>query len=509
MTAPVLQRLLKYPHAAVFDKSPQSEPLFRIRSAAGLTWAVADEQLVLTLPDRSLSYDLSALTVGQLSAALVADGIEVSALSSDFAGLSATVLVDGSGDQARSNGDRLSGFKSLLWSLYAGYSKELRTAGRQIPEALKQMVITQAESEWLDLWGSLYGVGRPDGDTDAEYAPKIPKEAFRIRVNALAIEKAILDITGKEVRIEEPWGSIFRLDESALSGTSKFYDGSLIGYHLIRPVSKVAMDWTDVLEVINRNRAAGVIVLDPETRLSSEIDGRIDGTVWFGATSFYGFEIPFWVDSRLDYLKLSDEEITRNWKVMISQAITMSNEQGLLDPISITARHTIAKASIALSAGPALGDINAVLPRRQLTQDGRELSLSKDAELSGFDVKPMWKPVDEITSVTNARGGYVLASPVAASGGTLTNISGAFVNGSLVGDTISYRFDSHTASTPAYVWDGMIWSNLLDATGLTWSEVDAWLEWPWSVSRQDFEDIFDAVDHANTYSNITLFEDLS
>jgi hypothetical protein len=331
----VFQRLLKYPHAAVFDKGSHAEPVLQVRGDSGLTWSVADEALTIVSGADTFTYDLASLTLGQLSAALTQDGLQVGALSPAFAGLSATVLVEGSGDQAQSNGDRLQAFTNLLWSLYGAYAKESREAGRQVREALKQMVITQAEGEWLDLWGRLYGVGRETDEADPDYAPRIPREAFRIRVNALAIEQAIKDATGKDVEIEEPWGDMFRLDVSALSGTSRFYDGTNTGFHLIRPVSRTSIDWDDVLAVIERNRAAGVLVLPPEVRISSLVDATIDGTVWSGTTNTEGDLVRTWPEGRLSYMTLSEEEVTRNYTTAITNLSTMLTwgEMGNWNPL--------------------------------------------------------------------------------------------------------------------------------------------------------------------------------
>lgn len=323
MTATALQRLLKYPHPAVFDKDAHAEPVLRVRRPSGLiTWQTADEQLTISTGGLSFIYDLAALTVGQLSAALQQDGFEVSEFNPAFAGLSATVLVEGRGGEDVSNGDRLAGFTNPLWSLYAAYAREVRAAGQQVLQALRQMVITQAEGEWLELWGTLYNTPRSQDETDQDYGPRIPEEAFRIRVNAMAIEKAIKDATGKDVTIEEPWEFMFRLDVSALSGGDRFYDGTGTGYHLIRPVARTSIDWGDVLAVIERNRAAGVVVLSPEVRLSSLVDATVDGTVWSGRTDISAEHVRTWSEGRLSYLILSEEEFTRNYTTAITNLST-------------------------------------------------------------------------------------------------------------------------------------------------------------------------------------------
>lgn len=256
----MLQRLLRYPHSAVFDKAPAEELAFLLGHADGASWSVADHVLTARAGALVRSYDLGDFTINTLAAALAADGFTVSGVTTTYQQLSALSLVEGSGDELVSNGNRLHVYTSLLWVILSAYAAELRGAEAQIVQALRQMLITQAEGEWLDLWGQLYGVGRWSGESDAAYAPRIPHEAFRIRVNARAIELAIRDATGYDVRIEEPWEDVFTLDQSELSGPDRLYDGELIGYHIIRPVARGMVDWERVFAVINRNRAAGVLI---------------------------------------------------------------------------------------------------------------------------------------------------------------------------------------------------------------------------------------------------------
>lgn len=482
MTA--LQRLLKYPHRAVFDTAPAAELALRVRHPAGAEWLVEDGVLLAAGGDDTFTYDLSSLTVGGLAAALQADGFEVDGFSGTFAGLSAAVLVEGRGREAESNGDRLEGFTNPLYALYGGYAGELREAQHQIGEALRQMVITQAEGEWLDLWGTLYNERRRDDEADADYAPRIPQEAFRIRVNALAIEQAIKDATGKDVLIEEPWDLMFRLDESQLSGRQRLYNGKEVGPHLIRPVAAESFDWTDVLAVIERNRAAGVLVLPPESQIRRFVDASIDGTIWSAMLGTHGTFVQFWADSRLDYLILSGEEITRNWPVMMSQLLTFANNDPLLDPYSLALRRTIAKASIVLSDGFALGETNAVLPRRELTQDGGAMTPSDDLELSSPDQRPVWKPVDFISTELHSRGDLDTGGPVEV-GAKPSIIIGRMVDASING-AVSVGISA----------------------GFTWITAGGWGDFPWDASQYEMLRIEMMIDRTHRYANYTLREDL-
>jgi len=271
MRSHVFKRLLAYPHAAVFDKAPDDSLAFRLRHPDGARWKIDDGWMDAWAGDARHTYDLSAGSVAMLVAALGADGFEVLQTNARFNGLSAMVLVDGAGDQGQSNGDHVTAFTSLLWVLFSGYAAELDVIHYQIRQALLQMVLTTADGEWLDLWGELYGVARLQYETDVAYRLRIPAEAFRLRVNALAIEKAILDITGKVVRILEPWTTVFVLDDSELDGDEKTQDSTHVGYFFIQPESGVSIDWSDVLPVIERNRPAGVLMLPPQVRNSAWI----------------------------------------------------------------------------------------------------------------------------------------------------------------------------------------------------------------------------------------------
>lgn len=273
-----LQRLLKYPHRAVFDKDPVAELVLRVRHASGCVWRIAGGVMTVTTGQGTHTYDLTALTVAQLRAAMVADGLSVQNVTAKFDSHSALVLVEGGGDssdqfdgvypipgnQLVSNGDHVYAYTSLLWALMSVYSREVDAAAEQVRQALLQMVIATAEGEWLSLWGTLYGVPRLDGETDAQLRLRIPREAFRLRVNPRAIELSVKDLTGKTITILEPWHDVFTLDQSPLSGGDKIQDGELVGPFLIQPSSVGSIDWSDVLPIIERNRPAGVLTLPPQ-----------------------------------------------------------------------------------------------------------------------------------------------------------------------------------------------------------------------------------------------------
>ena len=316
----IFKRLTSYPHAAVFNKAPAQEVVFRLRHPDGASWVVADAVMVARGGIAETTYDLASTTVAGLAAQLESDDFVVSGLSPEFSALSALVLVEGTGDEGLSNGDQVFGYTSLMWALMGGYGVVLREASAQIVQALRQMVITQAEGEWLDLWGTLYNEGRRQGESDASYAPRIPKEAFRLRESPIGIEEAVKDATGKTIRIEEPWGDIFRLDHSLLSGPDKFQDGTRVGYYLIQPTSTTPLDWSDVMPVIDRNRAAGVVVLPPFSRNRFGVDATDNGVVHASITSIHTRKTLYEDRTLLDYSLIEDIPIL-NYKARHRQEI--------------------------------------------------------------------------------------------------------------------------------------------------------------------------------------------
>lgn len=305
----VLQRLLKYPHAAVFDKRPGSALAFRLQHPDGATWSIADGVMVASTGGNQFTYALSGRTVASLCAALTGDGFQISGTSSAMSALTALVLIEGEGGYAVSNGDQVHGFTSLLWVILSAYAGEVSEAGVQVGQALRQMVMTQSEGVWLDLWGALYSVPRNPGEIDAQYAERIPKEAFRVRVNKYGIEQAIFDATGFDVRLEEPWREIFKLDDSLLSGPHKIYDGENVGYHLIRPEARGYVDWASVLRVIDRNRAAGVLVLQQRSIHAALVDASSGRLVEFAQVSRSTSQITTSDGVFLDYMAIEDVPI--------------------------------------------------------------------------------------------------------------------------------------------------------------------------------------------------------
>lgn len=435
MSQTTTTRLLKYPHAAVFDPSPTPELALRLRNPAGLVWEIVDATLRLAVnpltwdgsqsfiglydwgPTRR-SYSLANKTVGALADELRADGHEIAFENAELAERGAHVLIAGSGDQSASNGDHIQAYTSLMWCLFDAYAVEVDAARHQVGQALRQMVMTQAEGEWLDVWANLYGVPRRADETDAELQARIPKEVFRLRVNGLAIEQAVTDVAGESVTIDEPWKRMFHLSGSALSGPDHLQDGRYYTYHVIQPVGTEGTDWSQVLPVLERNKAAGIEIASPridfpvrEVNLQPPVEYRIQlGMVEYRGSGIYGTH-----DQILGVMRLSDNEITINHPVVRGELVTLSNQDGLQTAQQIEPHRSIAIASIPLSDGAALGDENAILSRGQdRVEFDPQPTLSDEMMASNYDAAVIVERVERITIVVH---GAAAVSTFTASGG--------------------------------------------------------------------------------------------
>ncbi len=278
----VFSRLLASLHDAVFDTTPVSVTAFRLSHAGGAVyWSVLDETLTATVAGSPHTYALAEFTLASLVAALQADGFVAAEVDDRLLSRSAAILLELSGQSDLAFGDRvMAADNDLLRALFGGYARELRGAKLAVTEAIKQIVIPTSAGEWLANWGRLFGINRKTGQSDAEFAAYIPQEVARERINNIAIQQAIKDETGQSIYIREPWRDMFRLDaRSTLSGQHRTYDGTTVGPHLIQPIAYGSADWTGVPEVIDRNRAAGVIMMDPEIQIRRGVMEPAEGPI--------------------------------------------------------------------------------------------------------------------------------------------------------------------------------------------------------------------------------------
>lgn len=202
------KKLLSFLHR-VFDKDPAPFLALRLRySGSGMTWRI-DSARLTTAPaggiGAPLSVDLTQFTLGELVNHLAAQpGYTVEyADRSELSLMGAAVLMDGSGDQNKSNGDHLYGYTNVLWSYMEANARELEAASRQIDQMLLQMSTKTSSGVWLDELGGYYGVPRLQGELDGSYGLRIIAEVLRPRGNNVAIEAAITAYTGQFTKVTD------------------------------------------------------------------------------------------------------------------------------------------------------------------------------------------------------------------------------------------------------------------------------------------------------------------
>jgi hypothetical protein len=447
--ATTLQRLLKYPHSAVFDKAPGTELALRVRNHNGLTWVVADGKLLVTTGQSQVfdgtetfnglydwgsttrEYDLMGQTLGQLANALRADGHDVVFEDDVLSARAAHTLTEGSGDQDLSNGDHLTVYTSVLWALLSAYAGELSLAEYQIGQALRQMILTQAEGEWLDVWASIYGVPRRSGEADGALQDRIPQEVFRHRVNGFAIEEAIHDATGFDVTIDEPWKRMFLLNDSRLSDVDHLQDGRYYTYHVIQPVGRPGTRWADVYPHVERNKAAGIEIYAPRIDFDArhvQVSPPVEYSIDWGMTELRSFANFGFNNQVLGILRLDDEPPIINHPVArhdwsVSSLVSIIHYDGVhhydgegsygdrADGVhvglqthqQIAPAQNIAMASIVLSEGPASGDENFIFSRgAQRVEFEPDAILSDEMFLSHYEAVVVTELVELVT--TDAHG---------------------------------------------------------------------------------------------------------
>lgn len=188
----------------VFDKDPAKVLAFRLRySGTSMTWKVEDGALTTVVTGGSgvaLNVPLASHTVATLCALLAAQtGYSVPYQDlSTFSGLSALVLLDGSGNQDESNGDHFYGYTSVLWAYMEAVGNELTLLRASITEAILQMAANTAAGEWVDEHGSYYNVRRGISEADAAYAARMISEVIKARGNNVAIAAALKSAVSAE-----------------------------------------------------------------------------------------------------------------------------------------------------------------------------------------------------------------------------------------------------------------------------------------------------------------------
>lgn len=186
----LIAKLLSHLHRG-FDRDPERVLAIRVRHATSLTWQVSGGVLSITTPGGTTNIALSDFTVGELRDELLAQGLDVPYFDAVLSDRAAVILLDGSGDQAESNGDRLYVYTSLLWAFMGAYGAELEIIRSVIQSIPDQMRLPTSRNEWLDFLGDWYGLPRQDGESDEVYSQRFVADVLKPKCNNVAIQDAL------------------------------------------------------------------------------------------------------------------------------------------------------------------------------------------------------------------------------------------------------------------------------------------------------------------------------
>lgn len=226
MQTRLTEKLLGFIYSAL-NKSPERFVAFRAQHASGtFRYTILNYEFNFYVNDAVvLSGNLKNYTILSLAEAIgrLSGMSIVYRADQDVMALSACVLLDGTGNQAESNGDCFYAYESLLWVYLETVGTELGAASNSIDAMLDQMSLQTADDYWLDYWGEHFGVARLDGELDADYSKRIIIEVLRPRGNNKAIEAALFERFGQSATVVDK--PMYRSQTNTFNG-SYFFSGA-------------------------------------------------------------------------------------------------------------------------------------------------------------------------------------------------------------------------------------------------------------------------------------------
>jgi hypothetical protein len=213
------QKLLSYIHS-VFNKNAQNFSALQIAtSGSSMTWTLADGVLTLVgygvsvgdvfsgafqyngaitysgsqTTTVTITINTAGLTLAQLAEQI--DGTPNFYLLREdvlHGALSCSMLVDGSGSSA----NPIYGSTNLLYQYLDAVSSELQNAKNQIPGAIAEIYLNQADGSWLDVFGSYFNILRLVNEQDAQYQARMIFYVTQPMQNNVAIANALATLGG-------------------------------------------------------------------------------------------------------------------------------------------------------------------------------------------------------------------------------------------------------------------------------------------------------------------------
>lgn len=105
----------------------------------------------------------------------------------------------------------------LLQAILGAAANRLEVLGGDIDAAVGQLNILKSAEEWLDLWGTVYGIPRrSDQELDDAYGARIIEETLRQRPQPQALTEIVFRTLGIQMVVKDLWTFVLQSDGFAV-----------------------------------------------------------------------------------------------------------------------------------------------------------------------------------------------------------------------------------------------------------------------------------------------------
>ena len=173
--------------------------------------------------------------------------------------------------------DKFSDKTELNKAVLDVFDEELQKVEDDTIHSKAQSFLSTASDEWLDYWGSWFGLRREDNQSDEDYRKALINHVKHARSTVPALKEAIahfLKTNIKNVNIYEPYNDVFFLDDSNLDSDKYLISDDYYTYGVIDIQISVPFP-PDVIDIINWFRPAGVLFV-----LTYRQGAGIDAPIW-------------------------------------------------------------------------------------------------------------------------------------------------------------------------------------------------------------------------------------
>lgn len=129
-------------------------------------------------------------------------------------------------DRRLENGETLYGFTANIWRVMYPLHRKLVEAGRDVDEAVTQIMLPSAKGEWLDYWAGFLKAKRLPDESDELFFRRISLTMASVKGNNVAIEELISYYINANVSVLDYLPGIFeiRVTPSYMDSVQKIRD---------------------------------------------------------------------------------------------------------------------------------------------------------------------------------------------------------------------------------------------------------------------------------------------